>query len=310
MHQRGRLSRSRRDDCCYAGRSLTATIQFPCANCGAQLHVDGSSQMTVCGYCHQQTMLPADVWRRFEEERREKMRSDVLGAATQVATTVDKGVRYLPLIVGVAVVVPIVAAIVIIVAVSGSTSAIAPSISTPTVASLTAKPGDACGGRTVACSADGKSELHCGDGDKLVATLACKGPNGCRVSTDKTTIVCDYTLAEVKDPCDVDDGACSTDHKAELRCVANHFAVANTCKGPDGCTLSPNGKGQGYTLSCDDHVADVGDPCAGADRTACSSDKKSFLVCTQQKFVVEKSCKRGCTVKKLAGTGNVEMDCN
>jgi hypothetical protein len=171
--------------------------------------------------------------------------------------------------------------------------------------------GDACNGRRAACAKDGKAELRCAAGDTMAVAGTCKGPNACRPAIDGKIITCDVTLADPGDPCDVTDDACSTDHKAELRCQAGRFAVIATCKGADGCTLTPAParKHGGYTLSCDDHVADVGDPCFDTERTACSSDKKALLTCTAQRFAVDHACKRGCAVKKVVGTGNTEMDC-
>jgi hypothetical protein len=179
----------------------------------------------------------------------------------------------------------------------------------PTSTSPVAAAGEPCKGRRAACATDGKADLVCGPGDKMVVEQTCKGPGACRASPDGASITCDATLGEVHDPCNITDDACSTDHKSELHCQAGRFAVIASCKGPDGCTLSPAQHGQGYTLSCDDHVADVGDPCFDAERTACSSDKKSLLTCTAHRFVVHRTCRRACMVKKLVGTENMELDC-
>jgi hypothetical protein len=169
--------------------------------------------------------------------------------------------------------------------------------------------GEPCNGRRAACSKDGKAELLCAANDTMTVVQTCRGPNACTAAADGTSITCDTTLADVHDPCNITDDACSTDHRAELRCQAGHFAVVATCKGPDGCTLTPAKTGQGYTLSCDDHVADVGDPCFDTERTACSSDKKALLTCTAQRFAVDHLCKRGCKLRKVVGTGDKEMDC-
>ena len=288
---------------------------FPCANCGAHLVVDGSTPTPTCAYCHSQTALPPSVWATFEQARADAAERARLDAAEQASAerakeVVDTGKRTETVF--------IVAGLIAI-AIAGGTAALVSGVfsakgstSSATVGGALdplANAGDPCNGRKAACSRDKKSNLECDANDKLVVTTSCKGPNGCRPSTDGTSISCDYTLADPKDPCDTTDDACSTDHKSELRCQAGHFAVIATCKGPDACTLTPAKKGAGYTLSCDDHIADVGDPCFDGERTACSSDHKAFLTCTAQKFTVDRTCKKGCTVKKLAGTGKVEMDC-
>ena len=148
---------------------------------------------------------------------------------------------------------------------------------------------------------EGRSRSLCGTDDKMAVAGTCKGPNACRAAINGKSISCDVTLADRGDPCNGTDDACSTDHNAELRCQAGHFVVTATCKGPDGCTLTPAKKGEGYTLSCDDHVADVGDPCFDTERTACSSDKKTLLTCTAQRFAVDHACKGGCTVRRWWG---------
>ena len=277
--------------------------------------VDGSTPTPTCAYCHSQTALPPTVWATFEQARAdaaEQARLDAAQRATaeraKEAAVTEKRTEWV-FIIGALVVCAIAAgAAALFSAVFGAKDS-SSSVSIGGALDPLANAGDPCNGRKAACSKDNKSNLECGPNDKMVVTTSCKGPNGCRPSADGTSISCDYTLADPKDPCDTTDDACSTDHKSELRCQGGHFAVIATCKGPDACTLTPAKKGAGYTLSCDDHIADVGDPCFDGERTACSSDHKSFLTCTAQKFAVDRACKKGCTVKKLAGTGNVAMDC-
>ncbi len=259
--------------------------------------VDGAKRMVHCAYCRTEMMLPEALWLQFHPQ--EPAPHPALKVPVVVA---PRGALVIGLVAGgVAALVGLIAAVV---AVVGATA-----ISTPLIPVAAA--GEPCGGRSAACAKDGKAELLCGTDGKMAVAGTCKGPNACRAASDGKTITCDVTLADRGDPCDVTDDACSTNHREELRCQAGHFAVIATCKGPDGCTLTPAAKkGDGYTLSCDDHVADVGDPCFDAQRTACSSDKKALLTCTAQRFVVHKACKKGCTVKKLVGTGNDEMDCD
>jgi hypothetical protein len=277
--------------------SPAAPIHFACTNCGAHLSVDGSTQTPTCAYCKTEMLLPEAIWRRFHPAPEPSApESPVAGAGIRSSL--------------------VVALVVALVAILGVCLAVAGLLAGKTGITVTsgppnpiASPGEPCIGRRAACSKDGKAELLCGASDAMAVAQTCKGPNACRAATDGKSVTCDTTLAELSDPCNVNDDACSTDHKVELRCQAGKFAVVATCKGPDGCTLTPLKTGSGYTLSCDDHVADVGDPCFDTERTACSSDKKALLTCTAQRFVVHRACKRGCTVKKLVGTANKEMDC-
>jgi len=276
--------------------SPSAPIALDCTNCGARLSVDGSARRVPCGYCRAEVLLPESIWLEFHPPpaqpppRTEPSgigipRSAIVLAVVIGATTLVGGaIAVIGAVVGVARVVP-----------------------KPIPLNPTAAASEPCNGRRAACSADGKAELFCGTDDKMSVGGSCKGPNGCRAAVDGKTIRCDATLADRGDPCAVADDACSTAHDAELRCEAGHFAVVATCKGPDGCTLTP--AGQGYTLSCDDHVAVAGDPCFDAQRTACSADKKALLTCTAQHFVVDHACKHGCVAKKVVGTGDTEMSC-
>jgi hypothetical protein len=270
-------------------------IQFQCAKCGSSLPVDGSAQMLTCNYCKAQTLLPEAIWLRFRPAP---------AAAAPPASPPAKGMG--GIVVACLIVGGIVTAIVIAVVVGGTVASSPSAVPAP---NPIAAPGEPCNARRAACSKDKRTQLSCGAQDKMLIAATCKGPNGCRVVDDGTSVSCDVTLADPKDPCDTTDDACSTDHKAELRCQAGHFNVIATCKGPDGCTLTPSKSGSGYTLSCDDHIADIGDPCFEASRTACSPDKKSLLACNAQRFVVDRACKKGCTVKKIAGTENKSMDC-
>jgi hypothetical protein len=287
-------------------------FNFPCTNCGAHLVVDGSTQTPVCAYCHMQTLLPEDVWLRFHPRV-----ATAIAPAPQLiidaSASVNAAKKIVPVILIMVVVILAVTAFSVFMIFSQVSSSI-PKISGPTslaAPSAVGNAGDACAGRTNACSSDKKAYLTCGAGDKLAVAASCKGPNGCRVSSDGDNITCDFTFADVKDPCDTTDDACSTDHKAELACVAGKYAVRATCKGPDGCTLSPGKKG-GSTISCDDHIADVGDPCFDSERTACSADHKSLLTCTAQKYVVDRACKgpKGCTMTKDIGGKTMTVDCS
>jgi DNA-directed RNA polymerase subunit RPC12/RpoP len=268
-------------------------IAFECSKCGAQLSIDGSTQTPTCAYCQAQTLLPESVWRRVHPP----------AAAPSVPLDVKRGNVASRLGVGGAVVVALVFGAIVSATQSKLKASAAP-------LNPIAAVGEACDGRRAACAKDGKSELSCGAGGKMAVVGTCKGPNACRVTDRGDSITCDTTLADPGDPCNVTDSACATDHKAEVRCQGGRFAVLATCKGPDGCTLTPSSKGKRFTLSCDDHIADVGDPCFDSTRTACSSDGKSLLTCTAQRFVVDRACKRGCKLRKIVGTDETELDCD
>jgi DNA-directed RNA polymerase subunit RPC12/RpoP len=277
----------------------SAPIHFACTNCGAQLSVDGSTETPACAYCKTQILLPEAIWRRFHPAPEPSAPRGIATGAGRSGTLVVAGVA----LVGVAI-----AGVSIAVVGRVAGTAVVPVPSGPP--NPIAMAGEPCNGRRAACSKDGKAQLQCGANDRMTVVETCKGPNACRATTSGKSVTCDTTLADPNDPCDLTEGACSTDHKAELRCQAGHFAVTATCKGPDGCTVTPSKTGSGYTLSCDDHVADVGDPCFDTERAACSSDKKALLTCTAQRFVVHRACKRGCKITKVVGTSNTEMDCD
>lgn len=268
-------------------------IAFECSTCGAQLSIDGSTQTPTCAYCQTQTLLPESLWRRFHPP----------AAAPSVPVDGKRGNVASRLGIGGGVFGVLVFAAIVLARQSELKTSTAP-------LNPIAAVGEACNGRRGACAKDGKSELSCGADGKMAVSGTCKGPNACRVTDHGDSIMCDTTLADPGDPCSITDSACSTDHKAEVRCQGGHFAVLATCKGPDGCTLTPSSKGKGYTLSCDDHVASVGDPCFDSTRTACSSDGKSLLTCTAQRFVVDRACKRGCKLKKIVGTDEKQLDCD
>ena len=266
--------------------TLVKPASLSCSNCGARLTIDGSAQLVTCTYCGTQMVVPEELWLRFHPPAK--------------APTAPGSPRGALLALGIAVgVVGLLVLSVVLVRTPSKHTAPNP------IASAS----ETCDGRKAACSTDGKFELTCGGG-AMVVTSTCKGPNGCRASTDGSSISCDTTYADPDDPCDTTESACSTDHRAQLFCRAGKYQVGATCKGPDGCTLTPLENGHGFRLSCDDHVADVGDPCFGSDRVACASNERALLTCTAQRFVVQRACKKGCVVEKLIGTDKVRLSCN
>ena len=85
-----------------------------------------------------------------------------------------------------------------------------------------------------------------------------------------------------------------------LRCTRGHFVLASTCKGPGACKTFQNVKDDTTSVSCDENIADVGDPCDPAEQ-ACNSDGKTLLGCDTGKFRIAKSCAGGCVA---AGSGS------
>jgi len=280
---------------------MTASHQVHCPKCGAALPLEGATQTVVCRYCGTSTLLPPDVWQRLHPPP---------PAPIVVVTPASSGVGA---VVGLAIALAVVGGVVAIAmfALRGaSRSTVARSGPPAEPVNPIASAGEPCNGRRAACSTDKAAQLSCGDDGKMVISASCRGPNGCRVTEGGDSVSCDATLAAAKDPCTTTESACATSHKAELRCQAGRYVVISTCRGPDGCTVTPSGKGSGFTLSCDDHIADAGDPCFDATRTACSSDKSALLTCNAQRFAVDRKCPKGCTVKKVPGTDKKEMRCD
>jgi hypothetical protein len=68
------------------------------------------------------------------------------------------------------------------------------------------------------------------------------------------------------------------------------MVIAATCKGMHGCREAFN------KLECNQTIADPGDPCDNYEgKFACSTDKKTRLVCKGGKMVKDKTCK-SCSV--------------
>jgi hypothetical protein len=165
------------------------------------------------------------------------------------------------------------------------------------------KPGDKCSGGGLPLCADPASGLICENG--VVTVLPCRGVKGC--STSGSTVACDNSLALVDDACDQpNDVACSVDHKSALECQNAKFALAETCKGARGCAVD------GDKISCDNDVADLGDPCQVEGDYACTSDKLMALKCTAHKFDALNTCrgKDACKVIELPEEKKTNFVCD
>jgi hypothetical protein len=158
------------------------------------------------------------------------------------------------------------------------------------------------------CTANGKyvctdpsTAMLCQGGTYV--TLPCRGPRGCAGLGSASS--CDDDLANENDACLQtlnENYACSVDHTKELLCDnSGKFVPASTCKGPKKCQVV------GMSIECDDSFADIADPCvvgAGDANYACSSDKKTEVVCKpgadgKAKFEASNTCRgmKGCRVE-------------
>jgi len=165
------------------------------------------------------------------------------------------------------------------------------------------KPGDKCSGAGLPTCSDPATALICLNG--TVTALPCRGPKACTSTTSQVS--CDNALALAGDSCDQPgDVACSVDHKAALECQNGKFAVAETCKGVRACQV------EGNDISCDDDVADLGDPCHTEATYACSTDKLTALKCVNKKFQVLNTCrgKDGCRVFELPEEKKTNFVCD
>ena len=146
----------------------------------------------------------------------------------------------------------------------------------------------------VACTVDKKGELDCKN-HKWVLGATCKGTKGCELKGDE--LFCDHTIADKDDPCHKDGQiACTTDKQFILRCQDHVMTAIDSCRGPKSCTFEEQPARQIIEFSCDDAVAQEGDPCASDNNHACSVDGKTMHICRNSKFVSFKPCggAKGC----------------
>jgi len=164
------------------------------------------------------------------------------------------------------------------------------------------KAGGSCKIETKEQCVDDKKALACHDAKW--EEISCKGPEGCSKASGEH--VCDQTLADDKDVCNLtDDYVCTGDKKGMLQCTKNHWSLVQACLGDRGCSMEKK------KVTCDNSIAKEGDSCREEDDYACSIDKKSALKCQKGLFVQSSLCKgpKGCKIGGDAKTGfKVECD--
>jgi hypothetical protein len=165
------------------------------------------------------------------------------------------------------------------------------------------KQGAKCTAGQSSCE-DEKVGLFCAP-DGTFRTMTCAGTDGCKQSG--ATVTCDNSIAAVNDGCDTPgDAACSADKKSALICTHAVFGVGETCKGPGGCKI------QGDTITCDNDVSDLGDPCRTIGDYACTSDKSMVLRCDANKMTALNTCRgpKACGIVPVPAQNKVEFACD
>jgi hypothetical protein len=165
------------------------------------------------------------------------------------------------------------------------------------------KAGDKCSGNKATCAST-SAGLFCFAGK--LQEMSCQGPLGC--FTKGSRVECDNSVASVKDGCNEEnDGACALDHKALLQCKNGAFVLSETCKGARGCEIV-----NGDRVTCDNDIADEGDPCRVNGDYACTSDKSMVLKCVNQQMTDLNSCRgpKACRVFEIPEQHKVEFVCD
>lgn len=146
------------------------------------------------------------------------------------------------------------------------------------------------------CSGDRKSMIKCEAGHwKLVDQ--CKGALGCVSNVEGAK--CDLGASSVGSPCTKENegnASCTEDKKNLLLCKSGKMVLGATCKGMHGC------RQRGTELECDETISDLGDTCDSSEyegKFACSTDKKTRLVCKNNKMVKDRACKCSVMIDKV-----------
>ena len=155
-------------------------------------------------------------------------------------------------------------------------------------------PGGDCAKQRDVCL-DASTALACVGG--AWASMPCRGSRGCFAAVDGTN-ACDHSVAQEGEICPgstEDEAGCSMNKRAFLRCRGGKFVVVSTCKGERACstTSTPSARGEtrSVTTTCDNDLADVGDPCDTPDNPACTPDRKSYVECDGAAFRFQSACR-------------------
>jgi hypothetical protein len=164
-----------------------------------------------------------------------------------------------------------------------------------------------------ACSVDATMTVTC-KGGTMVPRLGCRGPGGCVIKAgdkpDSYGWDCDDSVSRAGDPCE-DEGrhTCSVDGSMWLVCKSNMIVADNACRGPKGCTTTPDPDKPGSQKeTCDDSLAMLDDPCEPDEEYACSTDGKMLLQCKGAKYAVSKPCAHGCRATPEPGGHRLYCD--
>ncbi|MCA9589236.1 MAG: hypothetical protein KC657_28190 [Myxococcales bacterium] len=135
------------------------------------------------------------------------------------------------------------------------------------------------------CSQDRRLIIQCQRG-AWITVRTCLGPQGCGMS--QGALMCDTSVANPGDPCGPDGSSgCTPDGRASTVCRGGRAAIASTCRGSKGCSVTSG-------VACDHSVAAPGDPCDEQNGIACSTDRKTMLRCAGPVFVVAEACRNAC----------------
>lgn len=111
------------------------------------------------------------------------------------------------------------------------------------------------------CTPDGKSLISCEKGAYVLS--ACAGPDGCKEKDSK--FECDKSIAAVGEKCEKGN-ACDKDGKHLLECKDGKLAIANECRGPNGCKVSGN------EITCDAEAAQAAPAASGTPSAGVAPD--------------------------------------
>lgn len=72
-----------------------------------------------------------------------------------------------------------------------------------------------------------------------------------------------------------------------LQCRRGVFTVVSTCRGARACS-------DGALIACDASISMPNDPCDVPNRSACGTDRRTLLRCTNGVFQPAETCRNAC----------------